>query len=81
VVPQAAQALNMSYSIVTLLWQHRRERYVRFAHPDFEAKAADVIGLCFHPAAGNQRRPTDVFICLLEQLNDPLCVVRNAKQP
>ena len=50
-----AQALKISHSIVALAWRraglqpHRLERYVRSTDPDFETKAADVIGLYLDP--------------------------------
>lgn len=50
-----AQVLQISHSIVALAWRraglqpHRLERYVRSTDPDFEAKAADVIGLYLDP--------------------------------
>lgn len=50
-----AHVLKISHSIVALAWRraglqpHRLERYVRSTDPDFEAKAADVIGLYLDP--------------------------------
>jgi transposase len=50
-----AQVLRVSHSIVALAWRraglqpHRLERYVRSTDPDFETKAADVIGLYLNP--------------------------------
>lgn len=50
-----AAVLQISHSIVALVWRraglqpHRLERYVRSTDPDFETKAADVIGLYLDP--------------------------------
>lgn len=50
-----ATVLQISHSIVALVWRraglqpHRLERYVRSTDPDFETKAADVIGLYLDP--------------------------------
>ena len=51
----AAQLGSLSHRTVTRLWAkhalrpHRREGYLASNDPDFEAKAADVIGLYLHP--------------------------------
>lgn len=51
----AAQLGGLSYMTVTRIWAkhalrpHRLEGYVASNAPDFEAKAADVIGLYLHP--------------------------------
>jgi transposase len=50
-----AQRLGVSHMMVARVWQrarlqpHRVERYVASDDPDFEAKAADIIGLYVHP--------------------------------
>jgi transposase len=50
-----AQRLGVSHMMVARIWQrarlqpHRVERYVASDDPDFETKAADVIGLYVHP--------------------------------
>ena len=50
-----AAAVKTSHSIVALVWRraglqpHRLERYVRSTDPEFETKAADVIGLYVDP--------------------------------
>jgi transposase len=50
-----AQRLGVSHMMVARVWKrarlqpHRVERYVASDDPDFEAKAADVIGLYVHP--------------------------------
>jgi transposase len=50
-----AKAMKLSHTMVARAWQragiqpHRLERYMRSTDPDFEAKAADVIGLYLHP--------------------------------
>ena len=55
VVGKLAAVLRISHSIVALVWRraglqpHRLERYARSTDPDFEAKAADVIGLYLDP--------------------------------
>ena len=50
-----ARQLGINHMIVARVWRqaglqpHRLERYVRSTDPDFETKAADVIGLYLHP--------------------------------
>lgn len=50
-----AQRLGVSHMMVARIWQrarlqpHRLERYVASDDPDFETKAADIIGLYVHP--------------------------------
>jgi transposase len=50
-----AQQLGVSHMMVARVWQrarlqpHRVERYVASDDPDFETKAADIIGLYVHP--------------------------------
>lgn len=50
-----AKALNITHTMVATVWQrarlkpHRIERYTRSTDPDFETKAADVIGLYLDP--------------------------------
>jgi transposase len=52
-----AKALAISHMMVTRIWAkhglkpHRLERYMASSDPDFETKAADVIGLYLHPPA------------------------------
>jgi len=49
--------LGVSHTLIAKAWQraglkpHRLERYVRSTDPDFEAKAADIIGLYLNPPA------------------------------
>jgi len=49
--------LSVSHTLIAKAWQraglqpHRLERYVRSTDPDFEAKAADIIGLYLDPPA------------------------------
>jgi transposase len=49
--------LGVSHTLIAKTWQraglkpHRLERYVRSTDPDFEAKAADIIGLYLDPPA------------------------------
>jgi transposase len=49
--------LGVSHTLIAKAWQraglqpHRLERYVRSTDPDFEAKAADIIGLYLDPPA------------------------------
>jgi len=49
--------LGVSHTLIARAWHraglkpHRLERYVRSTDPDFEAKAADIIGLYLHPPA------------------------------
>jgi len=49
--------LGVSHTLIAKVWQraglkpHRLERYVRSTDPDFEAKAADIIGLYLDPPA------------------------------
>jgi transposase len=49
--------LGVSHTLIAKAWHraglkpHRLERYVRSTDPDFEAKAADIIGLYLHPPA------------------------------
>ena len=50
-----AQALNITHTMVATVWHrarlqpHRIDRYTRSTDPDFETKAADVIGLYLDP--------------------------------
>jgi transposase len=50
-----AKALQITHTLVATAWQraglkpHRLDRYLRSPDPDFETKAADVIGLYLHP--------------------------------
>jgi transposase len=50
-----AEALNLSKTLVHRIWQesdlkpHRLDRYMASNDPDFEKKAADIIGLYLHP--------------------------------
>lgn len=50
-----AKALQITHTLVATAWQraglkpHRLDRYMRSTDPDFETKAADVIGLYLHP--------------------------------
>lgn len=50
-----AAAMRLSHPMVARAWQragiqpHRLERYMRSSDPDFEQKAADVIGLYLQP--------------------------------
>ena len=50
-----AQALGINHMMVARVWRraglrpHRLERYMASNDPDFERKAADVIGLYLHP--------------------------------
>jgi transposase len=50
-----AKALQVTHTMVATVWQrarlkpHRIERYTRSTDPDFETKAADVIGLYLDP--------------------------------
>ena len=50
-----ARELGISHVTVTSIWKrpglkpHRLERYMASDDPDFEAKAADVVGLYLHP--------------------------------
>lgn len=50
-----ARVLGIQHTMVARVWRraglqpHRLERYVRSTDPDFERKAADVIGLYLHP--------------------------------
>jgi transposase len=50
-----ARELTLSHTMVARVWQragiqpHRLERYLRSTDPEFERKAADVIGLYLHP--------------------------------
>jgi len=50
-----ARELKLSHTMVARVWQragiqpHRLERYMRSSDPDFERKAADVIGLYLQP--------------------------------
>lgn len=50
-----AKALNITHTMVATVWQrarlkpHRIDRYTRSTDPDFETKAADVIGLYLDP--------------------------------
>jgi transposase len=52
-----ARRLGVSHTLIAKAWQraglkpHRLERYVRSTDPDFETKAADIIGLYLHPPA------------------------------
>lgn len=52
-----ARKLGVSHTLIAKTWQraglkpHRLERYVRSTDPDFEAKAADIIGLYLNPPA------------------------------
>jgi len=52
-----ARRLGVSHTLIAKAWQraglkpHRLERYVRSTDPDFEAKAADIIGLYLDPPA------------------------------
>ena len=52
-----ARRLGVSHTLIAKVWQraglkpHRLERYVRSTDPDFETKAADIIGLYLHPPA------------------------------
>ena len=54
---QAGQALGISHMMVARIWAkhglkpHRMERYMASNDPDFETKAADVIGLYLDPPA------------------------------
>lgn len=49
--------LGVSHTLIAKAWHraglkpHRLERYVRSTDPDFETKAADIIGLYLHPPA------------------------------
>src|SRR5687768_2733349 len=53
--PRLADAVGVSSSTVLRVWQraglkpHRLERYVTSADPDFETKAADILGLYLNP--------------------------------
>jgi transposase len=50
-----AQALHITHTMVATVWQrarlkpHRLDRYTRSTDPDFEPKAADVLGLYLNP--------------------------------
>src|SRR6266571_2471656 len=50
-----AKQLGVNHMVVARVWQkhglqpHRMERYMASNDPDFEAKAADIIGLYLHP--------------------------------
>jgi transposase len=52
-----ARKLGVSHTLIAKAWQraglkpHRLERYMRSTDPDFESKAADIIGLYLHPPA------------------------------
>lgn len=52
-----ARRLGVSHTLIAKAWQraglkpHRLERYVRSTDPDFETKAADIIGLYLNPPA------------------------------
>jgi len=52
-----ARRLGVSHTLIAKVWQraglkpHRLERYMRSTDPDFETKAADIIGLYLHPPA------------------------------
>ena len=52
-----ARKLGVSHTLIAKAWQraglkpHRLERYVRSTDPDFETKAADIIGLYLNPPA------------------------------
>src|SRR5919108_2124673 len=52
-----AAKLGVSHTLIAKVWQraglkpHRLERYVRSTDPDFERKAADIIGLYLDPPA------------------------------
>jgi len=52
-----ARKLGVSHTLIAKAWQraglnpHRLERYMRSTDPDFETKAADIIGLYLNPPA------------------------------
>lgn len=52
-----ARRLGVSHTLIAKAWQraglkpHRLERYLRSTDPDFETKAAEIIGLYLHPPA------------------------------
>jgi hypothetical protein len=64
VAEKLAAALGISKDLVHRVWKeagvrpHRLERYMASTDPDFESKAADIIGLYLQrPARGASHRP------------------------
>jgi transposase len=60
-----ARKLGVSHTLIAKAWQraglkpHRLERYMRSTDPDFETKAADIIGLYLDPPAHRRRAGQD----------------------